>query len=208
VPFDPPATRIERLEEAVTLIKRLYGDEPVTFAGHHYQVQDLNLFPKPTQRPHPPIFIGGGGRRVLTLAAREADIVGLDPKGTTAGTKDLATTTAQGVDEQLGWLRAAAGERFDSLELHILVFAVEVTDDRRRGAERVAEMVASIPSTIISNAPSAEQILESPQFLVGTIAQIVEDLQERRERYGISYITVFGEYVDVLSPVVAQLAGK
>jgi probable F420-dependent oxidoreductase len=208
VPFDPPALRIERLEEAVTLIKRLYGDEPVTFAGRHYQVQDLNLFPKPTQRPHPPIFIGGGGRRVLTLAAREADIVGLDPKGTAAGTKDLATTTAQGVDEQLGWLRAAAGERFDSLELHILVFAVEVTDDRRRGAERVAEMVASIPSTIISNAPSAEQVLESPQFLVGTIAQIVDDLQERRERYGISYITVFAEYVDVLSPVVAQLAGK
>ena len=208
VPFDPPAVRIERLEEAVTLIKRLFGDEPVTFAGRHYRVQDLNLFPKPMQRPHPPLFIGGGGKRVLTLAAREADIVGLDPKGTVAGTKDLATTGAQAVDQQVGWLRAAAGERFDSLELQILNFAVEVTDDRRRGAERAAAMIASIPSSIFSNAPSAEQILESPQFLVGTIAQIVDDLQERRERYGISYIRVCEEYVDTFSPVVAQLAGK
>src|SRR5215207_1717363 len=84
IPFDPPPVRVERLEEAVPLFKRLFREGPVTFAGSHYQVDGADLQPKPTQRPHPPIFIGGGGRRILTLAAREADIVGLDPKATAA----------------------------------------------------------------------------------------------------------------------------
>jgi len=207
VDFDPPAVRIQRLEEAVCLIKRLFTEEAVTFTGSYYRVNDLNLQPKPTQHPHPPMFIGGGGRRVLTLAGREADIVGLDPKGTVTGTKNLATTAAEAVEQQISWVREAAGARFPDLELQTLVWAVKVTEDRRQGAEDVAAMMASWPPTIISNPPNAEHILTSPQFLVGTVEQIVEDLQERRERYGISYLTVFGDYVDVLSPVVACLAG-
>jgi len=209
VSFDPPAVRIERLEEAVALIKGLFGDEGVTFAGRHYQVQDLNLFPKPRQRPHPPLFIGGGGRRSLTLAAREAAIVGMDTKATAEGTKDYATTSAAAIDERIGWVRQAAGARFTDLEIHVLVHAVKVTEDRQQGAAQLATELASWPATVVSNATlSIEHILASPRFLIGTIDQIVADLQERRERYGITYITVFGEYVDTFSPVVAQLAGR
>jgi probable F420-dependent oxidoreductase len=208
VPFDPPAIRIQRLEEAVALIKRLFGDAPVTFAGKYYQVQNLNLFPKSRQQPHPPLFIGGGGRRSLRLAAQEATIVGMDTSTTVEGTKDYATTSAAAIEQRIGWVRQAAGARFPDLEIHVLVHAVNVTDDRQQGAAQLAAELSTWPATVVSNATlSTEHILTSPRFLIGPIDQIVADLQERRERYGISYITVFGEYIDTFSPVVAQLAG-
>jgi probable F420-dependent oxidoreductase len=89
VPFDQAGQRVARLVEAVQLIKQLYAGESVTFAGEYYRVNALSISPKPVQHPHPPLFIGGGGRRVLSLAGREADIVGLDAKGTPQGTKDI-----------------------------------------------------------------------------------------------------------------------
>ncbi|MDQ2997808.1 MAG: TIGR03621 family F420-dependent LLM class oxidoreductase, partial [Chloroflexota bacterium] len=208
-PFDPPAIRIQRLAEAVPLIKQLFGDTPVTFAGKYYQVENLNLMPKPKQRPHPPILIGGGGRRVLTLAGQEADIVSIDFKGTAAGTKDIATSTDDAVAEQVAWVRAAAGARFDDLELHSLILMMRVADNRHQAAEQMAAELATFPVTWVSNAVlSPEQILASPHFLVGTVDQMVADLQMRRERYGISYITVFGDSVDTFSPIVARLAGS
>jgi probable F420-dependent oxidoreductase len=209
LPFDPPATRIQRLAEAIPLIKQLFGDTPVTFAGNYYRVEHLNLMPKSKQRPHPPILIGGGGRRVLTLAGQAADIVSIDPKGTAAGTKDIATSTADAVLEQVAWVRAAAGTRFDDLELHSLLLMVRVSDNRHHAAEQMAAELATFPATWVSNAVlSPEQILASPHFLVGTVDQMVADLQMRRERYGISYITVFGDDIDTFSPVVARLVGN
>ena len=207
VPFDPPAVRIGRLEEALHVIKGLWGDEAVTFSGVYYQVTGVNPALKPQQRPHPPIFTGGGGRRILTLAAQQADIVGVNPQGTATGTIDLNTIAADAVDQRIAWIREAAGPRFPELELHMQVVGVKVTENRQQGAEELAAWVASVPSTILSNPPTPAQVLTSPKFLVGSVDQIVEDLQARRERYGFSYITVFGEYVDVLSPVVARLAG-
>ena len=208
IPFDSSTIRIQRLAEAVQLIKGLWGDGPITFNGSAYQIQDLNLHPKPVQRPHPPIFIGGGGKKMLTLAAREADIVGVDVKGTTAGVKDLSTTAGTMFEQQISWIREAAGLRLPDIEIQMLIFGIAITKDRRQGAEQIASMLASWPTTVMNNAPGAEHILASPQFLIGTVEQIVEDLQSRRERYGISYITVFGEYIDIFSPIVALLSGK
>jgi alkanesulfonate monooxygenase SsuD/methylene tetrahydromethanopterin reductase-like flavin-dependent oxidoreductase (luciferase family) len=111
------------------------------------------------------------------------------------------------VAQQIDWIRTAAGLRFADLELQTLVWAVQITEDRRRGAEEVAARMASWPPTLISNPPNAEHILASPQFLVGTVEQIVAELQEYRERYGLSYFTVFGASADDFSPVVVRLAG-
>jgi probable F420-dependent oxidoreductase len=207
VPFDPPAVRIARLEESVALIKRLFGDEPVSFEGDFYRVEGLNLQPKPRQRPHPPFFIGGGGRRVLTLAAREASIVGLDIRGTAAGTKDAASMTAETVDGLVAMVREAAGSRFPDLEFHVNILALKITDDRRQGRDDIAAMFAGMPPWMVSNALADEDILDSPFVLIGSIDQIVEDLQARRERYGISYVSVPSDLVDAFSPVVARLAG-
>jgi probable F420-dependent oxidoreductase len=207
LPFDSPAVRIARLEEAVALIKQLFGEEPVTFAGDFYRVERLNLQPKPRQRPHPPFFIGGGGRRVLALAAREATIVGLDPKGTAAGTKDAASMTAGVVDDLVALVREVAGPRFPDLELHVNILALKITDNRRQGRDDIATLFASMPPWMVSNALADEDIPDSPFVLVGSLDQIVEDLQARRERYGISYVSVPSELVDAFSPVVARLAG-
>jgi probable F420-dependent oxidoreductase len=202
VPFDAPAFRIDRLEEAVRVMKLLWGGQPVTFRGEHYQVTGPEPPLQPTQRPHPPLFLGGGGRRMLTMAARHGDIIGLQgPIGTPVG-----TASAEAVDQQVQWIRAAAGPRFDELEIQANVLASKVTDDRTRGAEEIAAWMASLPPTLRTH-PTANQVVASLVFLVGSTDQIVEDLQARRERYGVSYITVLGEDADAFSPIVARLAG-
>jgi probable F420-dependent oxidoreductase len=213
VPFERPGTRISRLAEAIALIKCLFQEEEITFSGDYYQVHGARVDPKPLQQPYPPLMIGGGGRRVLSLAGREADIVSLDPLGTADGTKDMATTTAAAVAEQLRWVRAAAGDRFDRLELHVLA-NVCVAQDRRRGAEQLIEFFKNVPGGMFVNAErTVEEVLESPRYLVGSVEEIAEQIQENRERYGISYISVLDfpgapSSTEALGPVVARLAGK
>jgi alkanesulfonate monooxygenase SsuD/methylene tetrahydromethanopterin reductase-like flavin-dependent oxidoreductase (luciferase family) len=194
------------------LIKRLLSEERVTHTGNYYQVQNAVITPKPLQ--HVPLVIGGGGKRMLSLAAREADIVSIDPIGTPDGKKDYSTISAEAVTQQIGWIRDAAGERFDALELHVLCGAVSVTDDRRQAAEQLIAFLNNAPPMIANAAgKSVEEVLASPRCLVGSIDQISEDIQMRRERYGISYITVLEfpgmpSAIEALAPVVARLAGK
>jgi len=201
LPFDPGAIRVERLVEAVAIVKGLLRGEQVTFAGRHYRVTDHKIHPLPIQRPHPPILIGGNGRRLLTLAAKEADIVGLS--GITfrngGADPDLSGWTAGGVDERLRVVREAAGERYDRLELNALVQRVVLTDVRRRTAEELTKRWRQL---------SAEEILESPYVLIGTVDELVEDLYARRQRWGISSYVIFEPYVDALASVVARLAGR
>jgi probable F420-dependent oxidoreductase len=198
--FDVGGTRVQRLAEAVTIIKGLFKGEPVTFAGQHYRVTGHTIHPLPVQRPHPPLLIGGNGRRLLTLAAQEADIVGFT--GFTlrrGGTQpDFAGFTAAGVDERVQLVREAAGDRSERLELSALVQRVVVTDDRRQAAEALARRWPQL---------SPEEILQSPYVLLGTVDQLVEDLQARRERWGISYYVIFEPGIDAFAPVIARLAG-
>jgi probable F420-dependent oxidoreductase len=207
MPFEPPSVRLDRLVEAVTLIKRLFQEDSVTYDGRHYRVRQLDLQPKPIQRPYPPLFIGGGGKRILKFAAQEATIVGLAIKTTAAGLLDSASTTAEAVAEKVRWVSDAAGVRFSDLELHILTTNVIITDDRQRGAETVAERLSELSWIAINTGLSTAQILESPYVLIGTVDQIVETLKERRERYGISYITIVGD-IEAFGPIVTRLADQ
>ena len=198
IPFEAPGTRIERLEEAVTIIKGLLAGERVTFAGRHYTIADLEGRPTPVQRPHPPIAIGGGGRRTLTLAAREASIVGLVPRARRDGSGlDMTDLSDTATREKLEWVRSAAGDRFDSLEIHALIQAVAVGERRTAAADQLASRFKV----------ARDVVLETPYVLLGTIEEICETLWERRERYGISYLTVFERDMEVFAPVVARLAG-
>ena len=198
--FDPGPTRVERLEEAVVIVKRLLEGEPVTFTGRHYRVTGHTIHPRPIQRPRPPVFIGGNAPRLLTVAAREADIVGLTGITFRRGGKepDVSDFRASVVDNRVRLVRETAGDR--SLELNALVQRVIVTDDRRKAAEELAvgRWAQLRP----------EEILESPYALVGTEDQIVEDLQARRERWGISYVTTHELFMDALAPIVARLVGR
>jgi probable F420-dependent oxidoreductase len=199
--FDAGGTRVERLAEAVTIVKGLLTGELVTFVGRHYRVTGHTIHPLPLQRPHPPLLIGGNGRHLLTLAAKEADIVGLS--GITfrrGGTEpDLSGWRVAGVDARVRLVREAAGDRYDRLELNALVQRVVVTEDRRQAAEELARRWPQL---------SPEEILQSPYVLIGTVDQLVEDLQARRERWDISYYVIFEPYIDAFAPVVARLAGR
>jgi len=201
LPFEAAGVRISRLQEAIQIIKRFFTDESVTFSGNYYKINDLKCFPKPVQRPHPPFFIGGGGKRLLSLAAREADIVGVHLKVNADGTVDASEHTEAAVAQKVEWVRQAAGEQFDALELNLLVSLVAVTEDRRQTAEHY------IHEWELENA-TPERLLQNPYLLIGSVEQISEDIQMKRERFGISYFVVFDEHMEAFAPVVARLAGR
>lgn len=200
LPFESGRIRTNKLEEALHIIKGLFAEGPVTFSGTHYTIAGLEGYPQPIQRPHPPILIGGGGKRMLELAAREATIVGIAPRAHIEGRVDAADSTAEATSRKIGWIRQAAGSRFSKLELNAIVFEVIVTDDRDQAANQLAANLDSVLTT--------KQLLEAPHWLIGTLDQICETLLVRRERFGISYIAVFEEHREIFAPIVARLAGK
>jgi len=198
IPFDPAPVRIERLTEAVHLLKRIFTEEPpVSFAGAHYTVDDLVCPPRPVQQPHPPFLIGGGGPRLLAVAAREADIVGITTRARRDGSKDTTDLTAAATAQKIAWIREAAGDRFAALELNIVVGDVVPTEDVPGEAAKLAARYGV----------SVEDILNSPQILLGSVAEMAERLEERRARFGFSYIVVTEPNMEALAPVVARLAG-
>jgi len=199
IPFDPAPVRIERMTEAVRLIKRIFAEEhPVSFAGAHYTVTDLVCPPRPVQQPHPPIVIGGGGPRLLSVAAREADIVGITTRARPDGSKDTTDLTAAATEQKIARIREVAGDRFARLELNVVVGDVTPTADVAGEAARLADRYGV----------SVDDILGSPQILIGTVDEMVERLQQRRQRFGFSYIVVTEPHLDALAPVVARLAGR
>src|SRR4051794_19658942 len=140
LPLDRPGVRIERMVEALEVITRLWSTEPCTFHGRHYDVEGLDGLPKPVQAPRPPILIGGGGRRVLTVAGQWADVVGLN-FALTKGVIDESAGpngTAEATEQKIGWIRDAAGARFDEIELQVRVHLAVVTDDRDAVAAAIA----------------------------------------------------------------------
>jgi probable F420-dependent oxidoreductase len=198
IPFDAPGVRLARLKESVGIIKGLFGDEPVTFHGEHYRVTELVGSPKPVQRPHPPVLIGAGGPKALAFAAQEADIVAVTVPAIPGGGLDATYIALERVEQQVARVRAAAAARFDQIELTILSQRVVITDDRQAAAEVIAREWEL----------DVEMVLDSPYMLLGSVDQIVEMLLERRERLGISYIVVFGRYVEEFAPVVSKLSGR
>ena len=198
IPYDPPGTRIERMAEGLAVMKALWSQERADFAGEHYALSGAQGLPRPVQRPHPRVVIGGGGKKVLSIAAQEADVVGFNASlaAGVVGPEVAATATAEAFDQRVAWVREAAGERFDSLELQCLAFVAMVVPNREEMFAALAPGFAMTP----------EVAAEVPIVLAGTVEQICDTLVERRERYGFSYWVVHDEYED-FAPVVERLAG-
>ncbi len=196
--FDPGPVRVARMQEALQLIVPLLTEKAVTFHGTYYHVQDAEGY-SCLQRPHPPVLIGGGGRRLLSFAAKHADIISILPRSRPDGQGfDVRDAGATAFDEKLGWIREAAGARLAQLELNVLLQAVMQTEDRTAVAEMLAAQF---------QAPVAE-LLESPLILVGTVDQMAADLEARRSRFGISYVTVFDRDMEAMAPVIQRLKGR
>lgn len=199
IPYDEPKVRIDRLEEGLRVIKGAFGPDSFSHEGTHYTISGYNGLPKPVQQPGPPILIGGGGRRMLRLAAREADIVGISPnlRSGRVDAETAADARPGRFDEKVAWVREAAGDRYDDLELNCLLVAVLRTDDTAASAEMMAPLFGVEPS----------EVLDVPVALIGSEDEMVERLQARRERWDFSYCVVQANAIDTIAPVVARLAG-
>ncbi len=200
--FDPPGVRVSRLEEAVVILRRLLDGETVTHAGRHYRLDEERCDPLPVQ-PHVPLLVGGGGRRVLGIAARHADAVGFTGLGRTLADGQRHEPTgfrADRVDGDVAAVRAAAGERLTALESQVLVQTVVVTRDPRGAAEEIVR--AHLPALAV------DDVLGSPYLMVGTAEALVERLLAQRERWGFTHYTVRPDALGRIEPVIAALAGR
>jgi probable F420-dependent oxidoreductase len=201
--FDPIRVRQARLAEAVAVLKGCFGEGAFSFSGEHYTITDYDAYPKPVQQPHPPMFIGGGGRRTLELAAREANIVGLAPRILAGQRPDPTSITWAATEEKIGWVREAAGDRFDALEFNVYPsqWPIVVTDDLRGEARKVIDRMKERTGIEMTE----QEVIDSPHIFVGSIDRFVEKFSELRERLGVNSFLV-GDLTD-LGPVVERLAG-
>jgi probable F420-dependent oxidoreductase len=196
--YDPAPRRIDRLEEAIPLIKRLLAGETVTHRGEHYQLDRASVGVEPVQKPRPPLAIGGGGPRMLKLAAREADIVGLVPGFDAHGRIHVRQATETATAEKIALIREATGDRFEQLEINVWL-----------GDAGLVGSGNSILGSLTAAARWAPTALYgSPYVLYGTLNSVREQLLRRRDRLGISYYTVPSNAMESMAPLVEALAGK
>lgn len=203
--YDSAGVRIERLDEAIQVIKGLWSGRAFRFEGKHYRIDGLESFPQPFQsaeRTRPRLLLGGGRRRMLQLAGREADTISLLTTSVGSGVlvSEPNERSAQALEEKLSWIKEGAGERFEQIELNIMPSLI-ISDQRRVASERFLAQQGW-------SGVSYEALWEMPSVLIGSIDQICDTLIERRERFGISYYVVRDAQFEAFAPIVARLAGK
>jgi probable F420-dependent oxidoreductase len=209
--FEAASVRIARLEETAIILKGLFGDDPFSFAGEHYTINNLQGRPTPVQRPRPPIMIGGGGKKLLSVAARQADIVQLMPSN--PGGKSLldpSQFSPAAIDEKIGWIRDAAGTRFDDIELSAQLLECAVTDQPDEHLSDFADRIATVTERMGGARVDlgGDELRESPIVAVGSIDDVCERLVATRAKYGISYfVAPIEARPEQLAPVIARLAG-
>ena len=200
IAHDRAGVRIARLAEAITVMKQCFADGEFSFSGTHYDIASLDGLPKPVQRPHPKLMVAGGGPKVLGLAAREADIVGIN-LSLAGGVIDAAAGSSGApsrTDAKVAAIREAAGDRFDRLEIQTRIHMVLPTDDRDALIESMA------PGFDLT----AAEAREMPHVLVGTVDEMCDNIRRWRDRWGISYVSWSADARETMAPVVERLAGR
>ncbi len=203
IPMEAPGSRVGRLEESIQILKGLFAGEPFSFSGKHYTITAMEGRPRPVQLPHPPFLVGGGGRRVLGIGAREAQIVGLAPRTGGAGGPDIASAMLPATEEKVGWIREAAGGRIGEIEINTYpgLGSPQITDNDRPALEELSARLRSRFGVELG----VEELRVSPHVFIGTTDNLVEKLLHLRESLGIS--SVMTGPIDALAPVVERLAG-
>jgi alkanesulfonate monooxygenase SsuD/methylene tetrahydromethanopterin reductase-like flavin-dependent oxidoreductase (luciferase family) len=186
------------MEEAVTIIKRLFAGETVTEAGRYYRLRSARLSPRPVQQPRPPILLGGGGPRMLRIAAREADIVGFVPQFSAAGRPIIRQATEAALADKVALVRRAAGDRFDTLELNVFIAL----------AGMIGSGTGPLPSAFAAGLAAGTGVVRSPYLLHGTRSRLRDLLERRRDRLGISYYSIPQQAMESMAPLVEDLAGR
>jgi probable F420-dependent oxidoreductase len=202
MPFDDPSVRVGRLEESLRVLKGLLAGPALTFRGEHYAVDGIAGFPAAVQRPHPPILVGAGSRRMLGIAGREADIVGILPRALPEGSisGELSERSPDTIARKVAWVRQAAEDRSHQVELSMVVSVVPGADPGK-AAERFALEQGW-------GAAAGELVLAMPSVAVGPAERVAGELDARRDRYGFSYLVVADDDMEAFAPVVERLAGR
>ncbi|MSO31756.1 MAG: TIGR03621 family F420-dependent LLM class oxidoreductase [Ilumatobacteraceae bacterium] len=200
ITFDRAGIRLDRLEEVIALIRASSADGELNMVGKHVHAVGFEAVPKPTQRPMPPIMIGGGAQRILGIAGREADIVSLNFNNSSGklGPEGIGSATAELTDQKIQWIKDGAGSRFDDIEIEIAAYFTVVTPDGEATRAKMAPMFGLTP----------EVFAEHPNALIGSVDEICDRIVERRERYGISYVTFGSSVMEAAAPIVEKLSGK
>jgi probable F420-dependent oxidoreductase len=199
IPFDSAGARIDRLSETIDLVEQCFSGQQVDLEGKYVQAHGFRAIPDVVQTPRPPLMIGGGGRRILTLAGERADIVSVNfnNRGGMLGPDSVATSTSAETHRKLDWIRQGAGDRFADIELEIGAYFVAV-GDTGGVVERLTQQLR-LP---------AEELQVFPHALIGSVAEICDELERRREEFGFSYITVGDSVAEQFAPVVEKLTGR
>jgi probable F420-dependent oxidoreductase len=215
IEFEPASRRIGRLEENIDILKRLFAGGTCSFAGEHFTIADLEGKPEPVQPGGPPIMVGGGGRRILSMAARRADIIQV--LGASFGTRgavvnDLSSFRVEAFEERLRWISEAAGTRIHEIELSLMLVFVAITDDVERTATDFLEFLSATVSRYGGEVGDVDvrlkALLESPVVAIGTHDEVCKKLRDIRDRLGFSYFVMpYGSKPTDLSPIVDTLAG-
>ena len=196
LPFLPAPERVDRLEASVRILKQALSDGSIRrSADSAYPAMSFDGMPRSVQRPHPPVLVGGGRRRLLSFAARQANIVALDPRSLPQGGQDPTDVLPEAIDRKVDWVREAAGERWDELELNVVVFEIDPEYGRRSG-----------PPPARRHGINEVDIVDSPHYLVGDVPAMKEQLLAARERWGISYLTLRPANLEAAVPLLAEVA--
>jgi probable F420-dependent oxidoreductase len=215
IAFEAAPTRIGRLQETVDILKQSFAAGACTFTGKHFSIEKLETTPKPVQPGGPPILIGGGGRKILTMAAHRADIIQV--LGQAFGTEgafvdDLSSFRFDAFEERVGWIADAAGDRFEDIELSLMLVFVAITDDVERAATGFLDFLSATVSRYGGEVGDVDvrmqTLVESPVVAIGSVDEICDKLRTIRDTLGVSYFTVpYGSTPTELVPIVKQLAG-
>jgi probable F420-dependent oxidoreductase len=200
VPFDRAGVRIDRFEEVIALLRASFAEGELNIDTPHVHAVGFEAVPKPFTKSGPPIMIGGGAKRILTIAGREADIVSLNFNNSSGklGAAGIGSSTAELTDQKIQWIKDGAGARFDQIEIEIAAYFTIVTPDGEGTRAKMAPMFGMTP----------EVFAEHPNALIGSVDEICDRIVERRERFGISYVSFGASVIDAVIPVVERLAGK
>jgi probable F420-dependent oxidoreductase len=199
IPFDRAGIRLDRMEEVISLLRAAFSPGEMNIHGSHVHAVGFEAVPKPFSDRIPPLMIGGGARRILAIAGREADIVSLnfDNSSGRLGPEGIGSSTAELTLEKIQWVKEGAGSRFPDIELEIAAYFTVVTDEGEAVRSKMGSMFGL----------SADQMAEHPNALIGSIDEICDRIVERRDRFGISYVSFGSSNIDAIAPVVARLAG-
>jgi probable F420-dependent oxidoreductase len=206
--YDSAGVRVARFEEYVQIVKGLLSaTEPFSFEGRFFHLQDFAPLPKHA-RPVP-ILAAGGSPRILAIAGRLADIISVSTPATADGRVDMPKISLEAVENKVRYIRDAAADRFEQIELNMTVRDVRLTDDRPATARQLLAEWASVPDRLANVDPMTEDdVLNSPHVAIGSVQQIVEQFEEARERWGFTYLEVSSTDADAIAPVMERLSGR